>query len=132
MKTNHLKFYTYNNYLMYKTNFVCTYQNIDNEEIINNKYRDDLLDILDLEMFDDQKASDKIDLIIKDIENNKQFQEILKLSANRYMSDDIGLGLTLLFSFDTLHIIHECIKNFYLLGEIKKENYNKIMDYLNK
>ena len=117
---------------MYKTNFDCTYQYVKDEETINNKYRDDLLDILDLEIFDDKKASEKIDLIIKDLEKNKQFQEILKLSANRYMSDDIGLGLTLLFSFDTLYIIHECIKNFYLLGEIKKENYDKIMDYLNK
>jgi hypothetical protein len=117
---------------MYKTDFICTYQNVQDEEIINNKYRDDLLDILDLEIFDEKKASERIDLIVNDIQNDKQFQEILKQSANRYMSDDNSMGLTLLFSFDTLHIIHECIKNFYLDGKIKKENYDKIIDYLNK
>ena len=45
--------------LMYKTDFICTYQDVQNEEIINNKYRDDLLDILDLEIFD-EKASEKL------------------------------------------------------------------------
>ena len=37
---------------MYKTDFICTYQHVQDEEIINNKYRDDLLDILDLEIFE--------------------------------------------------------------------------------
>lgn len=110
----------------YNVDFVCSYLGSDS----NDAYRDDLLDILGAERYDDDLINSRIGQIAKDISGSEQLKPILLESAGRLLSEDPEVGLMLLFSYDTLGHTHVCLSDFYRKGEIEPEHLQDLKSCL--
>jgi hypothetical protein len=127
---------------MYNTKYICTYndENVFNEDdkvsesdkdfIRDALYRQDILNIFDLEEFDLININMNLKELHNKIKNNEDINTILKKYAGIYLSEDTEFGLLLLFSFDFLHIFHPFICEYLEKGEISKEKYNKLINIL--
>ena len=110
----------------YNVDFECSYMGSDN----NNAYRDDLLDILGMERYDDDLINSKISRIAEDVSGSEQLKPILIESAGRLLSEDLEVGLMLLFSYDTLSHTHACLSDFYRSGEVASEHLQALKSCL--
>jgi hypothetical protein len=119
---------------MYNTQFVCTY-NTDkvfiNFENINEKqkeflqdeiYRQELLSILGLEEYDEEKMSIAIHDLYEKIKENIQLKECMINLASKFMSTDEETGLIIMYSFHYMYLTHSCISEFLETGEISELN----------
>ena len=107
----------------YNVNFKCSYMENDGD----NSYRDDLLDVLGLEVYEEEKINERIDEIAKDVLEYEGLKPILSQSAARLLSDDPVIGLMLLFSYDSLQCTHNCLVDFYGTGEIQAKHLEGLM-----
>ena len=112
----------------YNVDFVCTYMHSES----NDAYRDDLLDLLGVEKFDDDVINGRIAEIAKDISGSADIKPLLERSAGRFLSEDLEVGLMALFSYDSLHLIHGCLCDFYSLGKVSEGRLTPLQDYLSK
>jgi hypothetical protein len=125
---------------MYNTKFVCTYNtsevfldtdNISDAEkefIRNTIYRQELLNILEMNDYNENDMNRAIHEIynrVKDCEDLKKC--MLKLSRH-FMVDDEEFGLMLMFSYDYMYLTHICISEFLETGKI---NYNSLKNLNN-
>jgi hypothetical protein len=110
----------------YNADFVCSYMGSDS----NDAYRDDLLDILGMERYDDELINSRIGQIASEISGSEQLKPILLESAGRLLSEDPEVGLMLLFSYDTLCYAHVCLSDFYRRGEIAPEHLQALKSCL--
>lgn len=117
----------------YNTKYVCKYKNIDEinnyKKIMKTKntdinieidieselYRFDLLNIFQIDSFNDNHITSTIDKIYeKFIENNqttiiKRFRKILNQASKLFLSTDEKFGFTILYSYEYLDSAHKCI-----------------------
>ena len=112
----------------YNVDFVCSYAGSSD----NDAYRDDLLDLLGLENFDDELINAKILAIAGDVSGSPELKPLLVKSAARLLSEDPEVGLMLLFSYDSLELIHRCLCDFYRLGSVSKGNISALEAFLTK
>jgi hypothetical protein len=125
---------------MYNTKFVCTYNtsevfldtdNISDAEkefIRNTIYRQELLNILEMNDYNENDMNRAIHEIynrVKDCEDLKKC--MLKLSRH-FMVDDEEFGLMLMFCYDYMYLTHICISEFLETGKI---NYNSLKNLNN-
>jgi len=127
---------------MYNTKYICTYndENVFNEDdnvsesdkdfIRDALYRQDILNIFELDEFELENINANLKELHDKIKNNEDINIILKKYAGIYLSEDTEFGLLLLFSFDFLHIFHPFICEYLEKGEISKEKYNKLINIL--
>jgi len=127
---------------MYNTKYICTYndENVFNEDdkvsesdkdfIRDALYRQDILNIFELDEFELENININLKELHDKIKNNEDINIILKKYAGIYLSEDTEFGLLLLFSFDFLHIFHPFICEYLEKGEISKEKYNKLINIL--
>jgi hypothetical protein len=133
---------------MYNTQVVCTYNtpevfletdNITDDEkafVRDTIYRQELLDILDIEYDNDDNDNDlKINNALKELYKRIKYCEqltkcMLKL-AGKYMTTNEEFGLMLLFSYDYMYLTHICICEFIETGEISNENITNLEKALN-
>jgi hypothetical protein len=127
---------------MYNTKYICTYndENVFNEDdkvsesdkdfIRDALYRQDILNIFELDEFELENININLKELHDKIKNNEDINTILKKYAGIYLSEDTEFGLLLLFSFDFLHIFHPFICEYLEKGEISKEKYNKLINIL--
>lgn len=124
---------------MYNTKHICTYYDddiFDNElnvisdndkEFVKNAlYRNDILYIFELEDFDLDVINDKLDDLYEKIKECNELNSILKKASNIYLSEDLQMGLLLLFTFDFLYLAHPCISEYLEKKTISKENLDKL------
>lgn len=127
---------------MYNTKYICTYndENVFNEDdkvsesdkdfIRDALYRQDILNIFELDDFELENININLKELHDKIKNNEDINTILKKYAGIYLSEDTEFGLLLLFSFDFLHLFHPFICEYLEKGEISKEKYNKLINIL--
>jgi hypothetical protein len=127
---------------MYNTKYICTYndENVFNEDdkvsesdkdfIRDALYRQDILNIFELDEFELENININLKELHDKIKNNEDINTILKKYAGIYLSEDTEFGLLLLFSFDFLHLFHPFICEYLEKGEISKEKYNKLINIL--
>lgn len=127
---------------MYNTKYICTYNNEDifnvNDKITESDkdfvrdaiYRQDILNIFQLEEFEIDNINDNLKELYKKIEDNKEIDILLKKFAAIYLSEDPEFGLLLLFSFDFLHLFHPFISEYLENRDISEEKYNKLINLL--
>ena len=106
----------------YNVDFKCTYR--ASEE--NDAYRDDFLDILGLERYDDQEVSLRISAITRDVEECEGMKAVIADSAARVLSEDSEVGVMMLFAYDTLDMFHDCLCGLYKGGKIEESNMNAL------
>ncbi len=106
---------------MYNTKHTCSYMDSDvfietdnvNEQekdfIRTCVYRQDFLYIFGLEEFNDDEVNKVLIDIYKKIHINGHFQSIIKAIINKYEVNDDITALMLLYSFDYMHLFHQCM-----------------------
>jgi hypothetical protein len=106
---------------MYNTKVVCTYNtdevfkdsdNISEEEkefIRDAIYRQELLDILGMSEFNESEMNRSIHELYEKIKDNKELKECMTKCAGRFLSEDLELGLMVMFAYDYMYLTHACI-----------------------
>ena len=127
---------------MYNTQVECTYykdniflptDNIteDEKEFIRDTiYRQELLNIFELEDFDENKLAESMHELFEKIKGCNQLNECLEKSAAQFMTTDKAFGLQILFSFDFMYLTHICISEYLDKGKISSSNLENILKKL--
>lgn len=123
---------------MYNTDHNCIYMkedlflpedNLDEDQqnmMRDDIYRNDILYIFDLDDYNESEIQKKIEYVYNIVIKNELFKEIIIKIGNSYGITETYIGFMLLFSFNYLYLIHPCICDYILYGEIKEENLNKL------
>jgi hypothetical protein len=101
LKTSYQKYVNNDPYkadLLYKHELLELFklQENDNFDIINERIQQLYLDIVD-----------KFNM-------NENFKSLLSKSSSRILGDNLEIGFMLLFSYDTMYLIHELINNLVI------------------
>jgi len=127
---------------MYNTKIICTYNspevfldtdNVTNEEkdfIRDTLYKTELLDILGIEEFDETKTNIVMHDLYQKLEDCLELKECMTKLANKFLSEDLELGLMLLFSYDYMYLSHICICEYLEKGQITENNINNLKIHL--
>ena len=123
---------------MYNTKIICTYNtsevflesdNITDEEkdfIRDAIYRQELLNILGMEDYNEKEMDRAINELYQMVKNNKELKECMIKLAGHFMSSDEEFGLMILFCYDYMYLTHICICDFLENGKIDKKNMWKL------
>ncbi len=123
---------------MYNTKIVCTYNtpevfldedNVSEEEkgfIRDAIYRQEFLDILGIEDFDDSEMESKIHEVYKKVSDNTFLKECMNKLSGQFMSIDCEFGLMIMFSYDYMYLTHICISEFLETGAISEKNISNL------
>jgi hypothetical protein len=129
---------------MYNTEVVCTYHSSDvfletdkisekDKQFVRNcLYKQEFLNIFNLEEFNDTLINKKINDLYEKIKECKELIYIIgkmlekyyyTLELNLYEDDEnyIKLGLMTLFSYEYLHLSHSCISEFLKNNKIEQK-----------
>ena len=119
---------------MYNTKIICTYNtpdvfsvddNINEEEkgfVRDTLYRQELLNILGMEDFNDSEMEKTIHELYKKISGEPFIKECLLKLCGQFMSIDCEFGLIIMFSYDYMYLSHICISEFLETGTISEKN----------
>lgn len=129
----------------YNTNYICKYNNnifskeeeetlSENEKYFVNDslYRNDILNIFNLEDFDEKEINNCINKIYEKVKNYDDLKHVLKKLAGFFFSEDCELGILLMFSYHYLEYAHPCICEFLETGKISDDKIDKLKDVINK
>jgi hypothetical protein len=119
---------------MYNTEVVCTYNTEsifletdeltehDKEFIMDAVYRQELLNIFDIEDYDDMKIDIAMMNLYENIKGCKELEKSIKKIAGDLYSLDGIIGLMLLFSYDYMYLTHVCVSEFLKTGKVSETN----------
>lgn len=128
---------------MYNTKYKCRYYDfdfskddyIDNDEkdfIKNILYREDLMNIFNVDDADDFSIFDNIFTeLYEKIKNYQPLEECLKKAAHFLLSENPEIGLCIFYSYDFMFITHICISEYLETGKISDENINVLKKCVN-
>jgi hypothetical protein len=123
---------------MYNTKVECTYHtseifleddNITEEEkcfVRDVIYRQELLDILEINEYNELEFSRSIHELYITIKDCKELKECMLKLAEKFLSRDEEIGLMVLFAFDYMYLTHICISEFLENGKISENNIAKL------
>jgi hypothetical protein len=123
---------------MYNTKVVCTYNTPDvfsvddtvSEEekdfVRDVIYRQELLNILGMEEFNDSEMERTIHELFKKIRENPFLKECMIKLSGHFLNIDQEIGLMLMFSYDCMYLTHMCISEFLDTGIISDKNMSNL------
>ena len=114
----------------YNYDHVCNYMTCSDEDEADNQYREEMLAVFGMQEFKEDTMVSKIEELTEMVKNNERFNDLCTKSANRYVLEDLSMGLMLLFNCDSFHLIHSCFQDFHTSGDISDSNYNLVLKYL--
>ena len=88
---------------------------------------------IDEEFYDEKAVSRFIDFILLHTEKNALFQTIYYKAANQMLSENYGIGITILLSYDYLFDFHVCLVDYFQNKnefESSNPNYQKLLTLL--
>jgi len=95
--------------------------------IQNTMYREDILEIFDVEEFDDEKINIAIHEVYEKVKMNDDLRNIMQLLSAKVLSSDEEIGFTIMFSFDYLYLSHSCISEYLETGNVSKEKITQFI-----
>ena len=127
---------------MYQADFICTYKWMDDPEDQEQMYRIQLLQAFDLNEWNDDKINatiqeiytslaktDELQNIYKKARQNTFIMETLSLfSPETVIGDDIIFNL--LFKFEYFDLLHRCIVDFLINGNVDEMYATKLLNAL--
>ena len=128
---------------MYNSKYECIYMKDDlfqeedklSEEscemIREEIYRNDILNIFDLEEYNDDIIKNKMDNIYNTLVKDIFFNTLLETLVKKFNLPDSSVAFILFFSFDYLYLAHPCICDYYDVGEITISNKENILRKIN-
>ena len=123
---------------MYNTKVICTYNTpevffasdkITDEEkdfIRDTIYRQELLDILGMDDYNEKEMDRAIQELYEKIRDNKELKECMLKSASHFMSVDEDFGLMIMFAYDYMYLTHICVSELLKTGKITENNMWKL------
>ena len=127
---------------MYNTSVICTYKNDDifceSDNVNDNEkdfirdaiYRQEILNILDLDHFDELEINKELDELYEKIKECEELKECALGVASRFLSNDPQLGLMILFSFDFMYITHKCVSEYLDTGVISNDSMVRLKEMI--
>jgi len=127
---------------MYNTKFNCTYNTsevfLESDEISEDEkefirdslYRQELLNILGMDEFNEDKMTQAIHELFERIESCIQLKECMTKLAGQFMSEDLELGLMILYAYDYMYLTHICVCEYLETASISYENMCKLRSIL--
>lgn len=76
----------------------------------DEEYQSVYLNVFNLTTFDEIKINNEISNLKNKLITNNKFSNLFKKAAGLYISEDLELGLMILFSYDYLKDFIECLK----------------------
>ena len=106
---------------MYCTDFICTYQNHEDEDEQEDIYRSQFLQAFELEEWDDDIINKMVSELFDKIKEMKEFEVIFEKLKNSkenmffilMMGDDNLTLFKLLFKFELFHITHFILCSYF-------------------
>lgn len=142
---------------MYNSKLICTYSYYDPnlrkhhsdityeiedvsgfEDIAEIIYQAELLRVFNIDpidkSLDDSNEDIKLEITIlyNLISSQQKMVECMKKTASLMISDDLELGLMILYSYDYFFLTHKCVSDFLEMGEISEQNMNNLFNEVHK
>jgi hypothetical protein len=128
---------------MYKTKYECRYYRdniilpnekitLEEEEYVRDiLYREDYLNIFSIEdcdnnANDNELFSKAIDNLFEKIKESDVLKIFMLKAAANLISEDLQLGLCLLYSYDYMYITHLCVSEYLDTGFVSLDNIDKM------
>jgi len=123
---------------MYNTKIICTYNssevfkeddNISDQEkdfIRDTIYRQELLDILDIENYNETEINKAINELYERVKDCEELTECMLKLSGHFMSLDKEFGLMILFAYDYMYLTHICISEYLETRKISDLNMWKL------
>ena len=121
---------------MYNTKHICIYckddiflkeeeeklSEWDKDDVRDELYRQDFLNIFGLEEYDDKLIDVEIAKLYERIKDCAYLENCMTNAAAKFLSEDKMIGLMVLHSFCYLDAAHKCISEYLENGAISNEN----------
>ena len=119
---------------MYNTKVVCTYNlsdvfnpsdvisDEDKDFVRDSLYRQELLDILGMDEFNENEMNRAIHELYEKVKNNTEMVSCMTKLAGNFLSEDLELGLMILFAYDYMYLTHTCVSEYLETGQILEKN----------
>ena len=119
---------------MYNTKVICTYNtpevfletdditDDDKEFVRQTLYRQELLDVLGIEEYDEEKIGKVDNETYERVKECCEIKECVDIVLAYIISTDKIIGFMLLLSYDCLYISHICISEFLETGKVSSDN----------
>ena len=125
---------------MYNTKVACSYNTVDvfletdnitaseMEFVRDALYRQELLDILELEEYDEELMSAAIHDLYEKVKESPELRKCMVKTAKRLMTADEEFGLLVLFAYDYMYLTHVCICEYLETGKITQANMDNLCE----
>lgn len=123
---------------MYNTKVACSYNTVDvfletdnitaseMEFVRDALYRQELLDILELEEYDEELMSAAIHELYERVKESPELRKCMVKTAKRLMTADEEFGLLVLFAYDYMYLTHVCICEYLETGKIAQTSMDNL------
>lgn len=78
----------------------------ENNHLMDDETRDELL-------YDDKQVSQSLTFILQQTDKLPLFIDLYQITAARVFSTDLGIGLSILFSYDNFYLFHLLLRDFF-------------------
>lgn len=104
----------------------------DKEFISDAVYRQEFLNILSLEEYDEQLVNERIEILYDLVKDYEPFKCCIQKARDSFIFADDFVGMMILFSYYNMHLTHLCISDFIKNGTMSHENLENLKKELYK
>ena len=115
---------------MYNFDMICTYKLMDNDDDRKLMYQIQLLQLFNLEKFDDVLLSENINKLYNTFKMNKNKIELIENNPYKNQLMNNNLIFQTFFSYDTLDIFHKCLQDLRNNNTISINNKEDLIKLL--
>ena len=125
---------------MYDSNYSCRYHREDvfletdeanyyeKEFIRDYLYKEDILEIFNIENGDISLLDKAIDDLYNEIKESTGLNDVMMMVASMHNSVDPVIGLCVLYSFDFMNYAHICVSEYIKTKKINEENLETLQE----
>ena len=117
---------------MYNYSINTTYLTLDDDKQ-DTQYRKEYLSVFNLEKYDEDVIMNTVDTLYKTYKDNEQIKKLFSIGKeNCIYSLNDEMTFILMFSFESFHYFHKCLKEFERNNVISDETFDEINKNLQK
>ena len=117
---------------MYNYSINTTYLTLDDDKQ-DTQYRKEYLSVFNLEKYDEDVIMNTVDTLYKTYKDNEQIKKLFSIGKeNCIYSLNDEMTFILMFSFESFHYFHKCLKELERNNVISGETFDEIIKNLQK
>ena len=113
---------------MYNYDMICTYKMMDNDDDQKVMYQIQLLQLFNLDDYNDVELSNKIFKLYDSVKDNIDIEHLIDNHPYKSYFLNNALIFQAYFSFDTLDVFTNCLRDIKNQGKINDKNKDKILN----